>query len=207
MQTDLACSFEMKSDSGETAGFSGIASTDDRDSFGDILEAGCFIPIPIRAGRPDVLLLRDHKREKVIGGFTRIEQEGRSLVVEGELLLDVADARETYSLLKRGFLSGLSVGFSIDPNGVKYEKDERRRIRKGKLREISIVGMPANEGARITAVKAEVGAWLLKNGCTEDEAALVLKSGIGAVLKRRSERDALAQELRILIDAMKHRSQ
>src|SRR5215472_13808064 len=112
--SNLICEFETKDEGTEKATFSGIASTADADSHNDVIEAGAFDPIARKSnGEPDVTMLRDHDRSQVIGGWTAFRQIGRQLHVEGELCLTVEKARETYALLKRGFLSGLSVGFMI----------------------------------------------------------------------------------------------
>lgn len=110
---DLGGILEIRSEGGETASFHGIASTDDIDLHDSVIEPGCFLPILMRtrsgATRPDVQMLRDHDDRDVVGGWTRIEQDGKALLVEGELALDVPKGRETYTLMKRGFLSGLSM--------------------------------------------------------------------------------------------------
>src|SRR5215831_868509 len=115
---DFGCAFEVKSEDEKVASFSGIASTSDVDKHNDVIVPGAFDPIPTKMGPsgllPDVALLRDHERELVIGGWRRFQQHGSELHVDGELLIhDVPKARETYALMKRGYLSGLSVGFEL----------------------------------------------------------------------------------------------
>jgi uncharacterized protein len=73
------------------------------------------------------------------------------LGVDGELVLETVKGRETYALLRRGAVRGLSIGYthvkSIMQGGVK-------RIRELKLHEISLVPLPMNPLALVSDVKA-----------------------------------------------------
>lgn len=99
------------------------------------------------------------------GGWKSFEQRGEELDVAGEVNLGVERARETYALLKRGHLTGLSVGFNVanPERDIVRDHQSRRRIRKAVLRECSIVGFPATPGARITGVRS-VDSWLAEHG-------------------------------------------
>jgi len=161
--SEFACEFEVKSEGEKAATFSGVASTNDVDSHNDIIVAGAFDPIKTKVTPdgtliPNVMMLRDHDRSQVIGGWRSFKQDGNHLRVEGELTLEVALARETHALMKKGYIGGLSVGFgvrSFDDIHID-EKTGRRTIKKGVLREVSIVGFPANERARVLNVKSEL---------------------------------------------------
>lgn len=179
--TDLKCQFECKNEDDSVGTFTGVASTTDVDADGDIIAAGAFDPIPMKRGPngdvPNVLLLRDHDRTQIIGGWKSFMQHGNELQVEGELCLDIPKAAETHSLMKRGYLSGLSVCFSInDPKHIGKDKAGRRVIKKGVLRECSIVGFPSNAQARITGVKSEVDAWLIERGFASGDLEKLLQS-------------------------------
>jgi len=179
---ELRCAFETKDEKDDTASFSGVASTADLDSQNDIIEAGAFDPIARKAsGEPDVLMLRDHDRSQVIGGWTRFAQQGPALHVEGTLCLAVEKARETYALLKQRFLSGLSVGYNIpDRAGIKYDdRNGRRIIKKAVLRECSIVALPANRNARVLNVKSEIADTLEVHGLCEVDVEIMRDSGLG----------------------------
>ena len=91
---ELTCKFDTEDTISDAAVFSGVASTTDLDVQGDIVEAGVFEPINAK----QLPLLRDHDRTQVIGGWRKFTQEGRQLVVKGELCLVVAKARETHAL-------------------------------------------------------------------------------------------------------------
>jgi len=188
--SDLDCSFEVKSEGDSVATFTGVASTSDTDSHNDIIEAGAFEPIETKLAPggeliPNVMMLRDHDRSQVIGGWRSFEQHGKRLIVEGELALEVPKARETYALMKRGFLSGLSVGFAVTDRKhlMVDERTGRRTIKKALLQECSIVGFPANRNARITNVKTEIDALLADEGFDEVE-------GVGRLLLGLLLRDA-----------------
>lgn len=196
MRSYLTCSFDTKAESSSEniAAFSGIASTSETDLHGDIIEAGAFEPIrkkmlPSGKTVPDVLMLRDHDRTQVIGGWTKFEQYGTELHVEGELCLDVRMARETYALLKRGFLSGLSVGFAPAPDGVKFDQRANKRfIKKADLRECSIVSMPANESARVTNVKT-LDRWLAGRGFDAEAIDVLKYEGLEALIALKAAGD------------------
>lgn len=186
--SELSCSFETKAENDSVAAFTGVASTSDVDSDNDIIAAGAFDPIKVKSsGEPDVLMLRDHDRTQIVGGWKSFKQQGSQLVVEGELCLAVEKARETYALLKRGFLSGLSVGFRIPSrDAIKVDqKNGRRTITKATLMECSIVAMPANNGARVTGVKSEVLDLLTSCGLADEDIRVLMDGGLDALLAAR----------------------
>jgi uncharacterized protein len=189
--SDLTCDFETKAEANDTATFSGIASTSDVDAHNDIVEAGAFAPIPMKSnGEPDVLMLRDHDRSQIVGGWTRFEQRGGELHVEGELCLAVEKARETYALMRRGFLRGLSVAFNIPTNGIKRGENGRRHITKATLRECSIVAFPANLGARVLNVKSDVASFLASRGFADEDVNILIDEGLEALIEQRKEQSA-----------------
>ena len=73
----------------------------------------------------------------------------------GRVNTDLESGKEIYSALKFGSMSGLSVGFSFNPDGVE-ENDAGGFDFKSidDLFEISICAMPCNQSARIDAVKS-----------------------------------------------------
>jgi Escherichia/Staphylococcus phage prohead protease len=187
--SELICAFETKSVTDEVATFTGIASTSDVDAHNDVVEAGAFEPIARKAsGEPDVLMLRDHDRSSVIGGWKSFVQQGTQLFVEGELCLAVEKARETHVLIKKGYLSGISVGFNVPDGGIKWDRSTgRRTIRKAILKECSIVALPANPGARITSVKSEIADFISTLGLDESDAELLIREGFKALVDARAK--------------------
>lgn len=210
--SDYACAYDVKDEAGGFASFTGIASTDDPDANGNVIVAGAFEPIPTKAnGAPDVLLLRDHDTTQVIGGWKAIRRDGNALVAEGELCLEVEKGRETYALLKKGYLNGLSVGWSARHEDVRYDDKNRRRIfKKARLAEVSIVGMPANKRARVVGVNASDMLSLLQASLSAEEMAILLDEGWATLIAKRKRPDpppdvspALAAELRGLLADLK----
>jgi HK97 family phage prohead protease len=134
--------------------FAGYASVFDvLDSQNDIIMRGAFTQT-LKGRVHDIKMLWQHQQDEPIGVFERIFEDKRGLYVEGKLLLDVARAKEAYSLLKEGALGGLSIGYSP----VKYQLNEKTGVRllsQVELWEISLVTFPANAAAKITVVKGE----------------------------------------------------
>lgn len=131
--------------------FSGMASVYGIiDSDNDIIQAGAFSE---SIARRKVKMLWQHDRDEPIGIFTKIEERGNILYVEGELAMGVEQADAAYILLKQGAVDGLSVGFVTKEYD--YDVDSNvRTITKAELYEVSIVTFPANEAAKITNVKS-----------------------------------------------------
>jgi len=91
-----------------------------------------------------------------IGGIRpeNIESDKTGLPVTIELNQDVQLGKEVYALLKQGVYSDMSIGYTVDPDGYEYNKDGIRLLKKLTLWEVSIVGEPANEMAKISEVKS-----------------------------------------------------
>lgn len=132
--------------------FSGYASVFGVvDNHNDIIMRGAFQDT-IRERSKSIKLLWQHRQDEPIGVFEQIFEDEMGLYVQGRLLLDVARAREAYTLLKQGAISGLSIGYSP----VRYEIDAAsgtRILSAIELWEISLVTFPANTAAGVTVVK------------------------------------------------------
>jgi hypothetical protein len=135
--------------------FAGYASIFDVvDSQRDAVMPGAFRDTLARRETP-VKLLWQHRLEEPIGVITQIFEDARGLYIEGRLLLEVAQAREAYALLKAGAVSGLSIGYS--PRQARRDPDTGvRRLFAVDLVEVSLVTLPANHAAQVTVVKGEV---------------------------------------------------
>jgi len=181
--------FETKalSEGADVATFTGVASTAQRDRARDIIAPGAFGNINPK----EVRMYRDHNREHLIGGWTKFEQQDKSLHVEGQITLLTEKGRETHALMKQNFLTGLSVGFLIEPGGASWDDTKQvRTIKKAELMECSVCSMPANRGARISTVKSlsrdDTWQWLRDNGLTDDEIEVVMRKGFDALLTQPS---------------------
>lgn len=134
--------------------FAGYASVFDMvDSQRDIVMRGAFRDsIKHRTGQ--IKLLWQHHQKEPIGYLTRLFEDQHGLYIEGRLMLELAKAREAYALLKRGIISGLSIGYS--PLRYKYHPESNTRsLYKVQLWEISLVTFPANEASRVSVVKSK----------------------------------------------------
>ena len=160
------------------------------DDGNDIIQRGAFLQTLTTGGRNGngVMMLRDHDPKRIPGKWLSLEENARGLKGVGELFIgDGLDGtelgRETYTLMKRQGLKGISMGFSLpkrkgakspfdfDPES--YERDEKtnvRTIKRLNLWEASPVAFPMNRGATITAVKS-----LLEEATTEREYETALR--------------------------------
>lgn len=137
----------------EAGVFAGYASVFDIvDSQSDIIQHGAFSR-SITGRKNDIKLLWQHALHEPIGVIEELHEDKHGLYIKGRLLMDVAKAREAYSLLKEGVVKGLSIGYSPK----RYRIDSAsgvRHISDVDLWEVSLVTFPANDAAQITVVKS-----------------------------------------------------
>ncbi len=137
----------------EAGAFSGYASLFGVvDSGGDMVMAGAFVRSLIKRGASGVKMLWQHQAAEPIGMWTSIVEDSRGLKVEGRLDLSVARAREALSLMRKGAIDGLSIGFRTR-RATTEKSSGVRRLEEIDLWEISIVTFPMLPQARIGAVK------------------------------------------------------
>ncbi len=146
--------FEIKSVE-ETGIFRGYASIfGNKDSHGHIVVAGAFSRTLKENGRntTGVAMLKGHDTRRPIGVWNVLEEDSRGLKVEGQLILEIQDGRETHALMKAGALKGLSIGYDTRI----YKDDAKKKVRYLQdldLWEISPVVFPSNLRSTITTVK------------------------------------------------------
>lgn len=182
----------------------GYASLFDQIDLGsDRMRRGAFSLSVAKRGAGNIRMLFQHDPDRPIGRWTRIEEDGRGLRVEGCINQDTALGRETLALVRGGALEGLSIGFKTvratrpDANGV-------RTLLEVDLWEVSIVTFPMLPGAKIDAVKGAVlpaglpsprtlEHWLQRDaGLSRSAARALLSKGYGALI-RDGARDAAVQ--------------
>jgi HK97 family phage prohead protease len=145
---------------GEAGEFEGYASTfGNVDQGGDVVEPGAFMASIVQAkkDRRTIPMLWQHDQREPIGFWKDIAEDAKGLYVKGQLLVeDDLVAKRAYGHLKAKSIGGLSIGYRTYPGEV--EVDDKKpgvaRLKKIDLREISLVTMPMNVEARVTAVKA-----------------------------------------------------
>lgn len=144
---------EVKSISphGRFAGYASVFGVVDHQR--DMVMAGAF-QAALNAPLQEIKLLWQHQWAEPIGKIDVLFEDAYGLYMEGQLLLEVARAKEAYALLKEGVLNGLSIGYRPE----KYRTDPDtgvRRLDAVSLYEISLVTMPANPQARVSVVKRQ----------------------------------------------------
>jgi HK97 family phage prohead protease len=132
-----------------------LATYGNVDRVGDVILPGAFTKSLERyrsEGRA-VRMLFQHDRKQVIGGFPidKITDTPEGLLVEGELVLESDKTRQIYGLAKKGFLSDMSIGYTVSDS--EANENGNRMLKEIDLWEGSIVDEPANPRAKIGEVK------------------------------------------------------
>ena len=142
---------ELKSRGDDGWSFSGYASTfGNIDEGGDVVLRGAFTnSLAQRVPR----LLWQHDMSEPIGRVVQLKEDDRGL--HGDFLISrTGRGHDAYVLLKDGAIDSMSIGYIPE----EQEFDDQHNVRKLKsvdLLEISLVSIPMNEEARVTAVKAK----------------------------------------------------
>ena len=139
--------------------FSGYASVFGiTDSQGEEVASGAFdvsLKAWERSGKKPKLLWQ-HDYRQPIGFWQDIREDSHGLYVKGQLLLELSQGREAYSLLKNGVVDGLSIGFLTVKSRRKEGKNGAIKLRVLEeviLQEVSLVTFAANPLAKVDWVK------------------------------------------------------
>lgn len=134
--------------------FNGVASPyGNIDLGGEVVEKGAFTKS--LKEQSEVPLLWQHDRKEPIGVGV-LEDGAKGLAIDGELILEVAKAKEAYALMKpsprlgKVAIKGLSIGYEIVKDSI---ENGVRRLKELRLWEVSLVTFPMNQMAQVTAVK------------------------------------------------------
>lgn len=185
MTTELHTkSFDFKAETDSQAGeFTGFLSVfGNADSYGDVIKRGAFAKTI--SGDRVIPVLWQHDSCEPIGKFTALAETAKGLKVSGELLVkDDAMAARAFAHLKAGTITGLSIGYRMTKFAV--NKTGGYDIEEVELWEGSIVTFPANDKARVDAVKAadriksirEFEDFLRDEGGFSNKAAKAIASG------------------------------
>jgi HK97 family phage prohead protease len=197
----LSAPLQIKFGAAKEAGeFSAYASTfgGPPDSYGDIIARGAFANslAAHKAAGTTPALLWSHDQSQPIGVITRLVEDSKGLLLDGQLALDVAKAKEAHALMKLGGV-GMSIGYRV----VKASPASRsgRQLDEIKLFEISAVAIPANPAAKVLSVKTRPNLFdqhnprvieriLRDSGVSHKQAMRIISLGSAAF----SERDVLA---------------
>ncbi len=194
----------------EDGTFEGYASLfNRRDSGNDVVLPGAFRESLEARGARGIKMLFQHDANQPIGVWQTIKEDGRGLLVRGQLMPEVARAQEVLSLMRAGALDGLSIGF----RAVKGRRDRAtglRQLEKVDLWEISVVTFPMHPDARVVSVKSLpfAGAlptertferWLRRDaGLTRSEARAISRSGLKGLQALRDARGGISDEARLM---------
>lgn len=164
----------------------GYASTfGNIDRHGDIIKAGAF-----KDGRAKVPIFALHDPSKAIGvGYVQEDQKGlkitMQLAVDDENSEELQKrARDYYAQVKAGIIEKMSVGMIIQERewtekSINGKKTPVRLIKKADLVEVSLVPIPANDQAAVTAVKTgeNIAEEILEAAAQEEEVLVVQLEG------------------------------
>lgn len=98
-------------------------------------------------------MLWQHNVQEPIGVWQVVREDARGLYVEGRLLLDLQRGREAYTLLKKGVVTGLSIGCQVVEASY-CNQESVRELKEVSLMEISLVTFAANQHAKVLSVKS-----------------------------------------------------
>jgi HK97 family phage prohead protease len=180
---NVDCRFEVRavSENGEIEGYGSAFHV--LDSYSDVIVPGAFkgtLESHKSAGTMPAMLWQHDMREP-IGVWKAMDEDDKGLAVRGQLAMDTVRGREAHSLLKMGALNGLSIGFWSKQWTYDTDKDVRT-LTQVDLVELSVVTMPANPAARVTAVRSieaiesvrEVEMMLRDRGFSKREAVALI---------------------------------
>ncbi|WP_375591591.1 HK97 family phage prohead protease [Chitiniphilus eburneus] len=140
-------------------------------------------------------ILWQHRSGEPIGVYDKVFEDDHGLRVEGRLLVrDVQRAKEAHALMKAGAVSGLSIGYYVTDDSWD-EKERIRYLKQLALEEVSLVTFPANDEARIDAIKSKLAHGglptlpefehlLREAGFSKTQAAVVANRGLKHLLDR-----------------------
>ena len=129
--------------------FTGYASTfGNVDLGGDVMMRGAFDATLLKRARRR--LLWQHDRNEPIGVERSLKSDDRGLLGTWKLV-DTSRGQDAYKLLKAGAVDSMSIGYV--PEDVQFDDVGVRLLKSVDLLECSVVSLPMNEQATVTAVK------------------------------------------------------
>lgn len=172
------------------------------DSYNEIVVKGAFKDSlrTIKREKRVIPILWQHDSSMPIGGWEEIEEDDIGLKMSGRLDLDTPAGQAAWSAVKKGYVSGLSIGyFEVKADPWSWDNKDPRNLYKLDLRETSVVTFPALKEAQIDFVKATLSrgerlsekqfeAFISERlNVSDEDAALIVKSGYAAWLRQQSK--------------------
>lgn len=149
--------FDVKTltDEGQIEGY-GSTFGGEPDSYGDVIVKGAYTETlamhKAKGSMPKMFW--QHDTSQPIGGWHEAHEDEKGLFMRGQLNMGVQKGREAHALLKAGNIDGLSIGYVVKEHQVDKNNERIWYLKKLDLFEVSIVSIPANESATVTAAKA-----------------------------------------------------
>ena len=147
--SEIGFGFEVKAidEAGYIAGVA--AGYGNVDHGGDVIMPGALTKaISGRASVP-MLLFHDHKRP--VGAWSKFEEGGDGLKVEGKFAMKTVAGQEAHQLAEVGALPGLSIGYKTLRH--RFE-GKTRQLHELALHEVSLVPVGMNDRAIVTSIKS-----------------------------------------------------
>ena len=150
---------ELKfSGDGDTMTLSGYGAVfGNVDAYGDVIAPGAFaasLAAHKAAGTMPQMLLEHGTSPLPIGVWKSMAEDGHGLKVEGEFLTTSLGI-DSWKAARAGAIGGLSIGYRPTEFQMRQRPEDPRRLLKSvDLIEVSLVGRPANEKARVGQVKS-----------------------------------------------------
>lgn len=159
MELKLIDAAELKfSSDGDAMTISGYGAVfGNIDAYGDMILPGAFaasLAAHKSAGTMPQMLLEHGSSPLPIGVWKSMAEDGHGLKVEGEFLT-TALGIDSWKAAKAGAINGLSIGYRPTEFQMRQKPEDPRRFLKSvDLIEVSLVGRPANDKARVSQVKS-----------------------------------------------------
>lgn len=207
--------YEIKavSDDGLFSGYGSVFGN--VDSYNEVVAKGAFTEsiAEIKAKGRTLPTLWQHRSGEPIGNWdiNTMKEDAHGLFGEGQLWLgDAPYAKIAYRGMQSRAITGLSIGYYVRDESFD-EKTRIRTLKKLDLVEISIVTNPANDDARIDAVKAMIAGGRLPSlkefeqilreaGFSKSQSAVIANRGLSHLLRSESEEPA---NVSALVDQIK----
>lgn len=174
------CALKFAQDKpGRFAGYGSVFGV--KDAHNDIVMPGAYADV-IKAGDP-VQVYVNHgwlRGDLPVGKWEGLQEDAVGLKGEAGLQMEMPAALNGYWALRGGLVDGLSVAILTRPNDVERREDGTRLIhRVHRLKEISIVDMPANAQARVLDVKGAELIDAIEAAATLQELEQLLRDAAG----------------------------
>lgn len=185
-------------DDGRFTGYGSVFGVED--SYGEVVAPGAFTESlkELAAKGRRVPVLWQHKTSEPIGIYDELSEDTLGLKVSGLLAVEFDElAKRAHGHMKMGSVTGLSIGYWVRESSYD-EKTHVRTLTRLDLVEVSLVTFPANDDARVDAIKMKLAHGQLPTlpeferilreaGFSKTQSAVVANRGLPHLLRSESE--------------------